>query len=75
MKKKGQPPLKDFRWAMWIPNMCLALKLDNGKVVSIANEQTDRQNHKQNRRITEPSSTVLVYRSKSTLIFTFYNPF
>ena len=34
--------------------MCLVLKLDNGKVVSIANEQTDR--------IKDPSSTVLVYR-------------
>ena len=34
-----------------IPNMCLVLKLDNGKVVSIANEQTD-----------VTSSTVLVYR-------------
>ena len=30
--------------------MCLVLKLDNGKVVSIANGQTDR--------VTEPSSTV-----------------
>ena len=28
---------------MRIPNMCLVLKLDNGKVVSIANEQTDRK--------------------------------
>ena len=34
--------------------MCLVLKFDNGKVVSIANEQ--------NQRIIEPSSTVLVYR-------------
>ena len=33
--------------------MCLVLKLDNGKVVSIADEQTDRH--------TEPPSTVLVY--------------
>ena len=39
---------------MRIPNICLVLKLDNGKVVSIANEQ--------NHRVTEPSSTVLVYR-------------
>ena len=39
--------------------MCLVLKLDNGKVVSIANEQTDR--------ITEPSSIVLVYRFRSLL--------
>ena len=31
---------KNFRRAMRIPNMCLVLKLDNGKVVSIANEQT-----------------------------------
>ena len=34
--------------------MCLVLKMDNGKVVYVAN----RQNH----RITKPSSTVLVYR-------------
>ena len=34
--------------------MCLVLKLDNGKVVSIADEQTHRW--------TEPPSTVLVYR-------------
>ena len=38
--------------------MCLVLKLDNGKVVSIANGQTDRQSD----RVTEPSTTVLVYR-------------
>ena len=37
--------------------MCLVLELDNGKVVSIANEQ----NHRQIDRITEPSSTVLVH--------------
>ena len=34
--------------------MCLVLKSDNGKVVSIANGQTHR--------VTQPSSTVLVYR-------------
>ena len=45
---------KNLTRSMMIPNMCLVLKLDNGKEVSIANEQTDR--------ITEPSSTVLVYR-------------
>ena len=38
--------------------MCLVLKLDNGNVVSIANEQTDRVTD----RVTEPSTTVLVYR-------------
>ena len=38
---------KNFRRAMRIPNMYLVLKLDNGKVVSIA----DGQNH----RVTEPS--------------------
>ena len=45
--------------AMRIPNMCL-LKLDNGKVVSIANEHNYRQTDRIT--ITEPSSTVLVYR-------------
>ena len=45
---------KVFRRVMRIPNKCLVLKLDNGKVVSIPNEQTDR--------ITERPSTVLVYR-------------
>ena len=29
-----------FRGIMKIPNMCLVLKLDNGKLVSIANGQT-----------------------------------
>ena len=38
--------LKNLSWAMRIPNMCLILKLDNGKVVSMANEQTNRQNHR-----------------------------
>ena len=42
---------KNFRRVMRIPNMFLVLKLDNGKVVSIANEETDI--------ITQPSSTVL----------------
>ena len=40
----------DFCSAMRIPNMCLVLKLDNGKVVSIADGQTHRR--------TEPNSTV-----------------
>ena len=39
---------------MRIPNMCLVLKLDNGKVFFLANGQTHR--------VTQPSSTVLVYR-------------
>jgi len=38
----GAHSLKNFRRVMRIPNMCLVLKLDNGKVVSIANGQTDR---------------------------------
>ena len=38
-KKIGAPAappncFKNFHWAMKIPNMCLVLKLDNGKVVS-----------------------------------------
>ena len=45
-KKIGAHSFKNFRRVMRIPNMCLILKLDNGKVVSIANEQTDRQNHR-----------------------------
>ena len=48
---------KNVRRVMRIPNMCLVLKLDNVKVVSIANGQTDRQSDS----VTEPSSTVLVY--------------
>ena len=36
---------KNFRRAMQILNMCLVLKLDNGKVVYIADEQTDGQTH------------------------------
>ena len=43
-----------------VQNMCLVLKLDNAKVVSIEHEQTDRQNHRQ----TDTPSTVLVYRLK-----------
>ena len=54
----GAHGFKDVRRVMRIPNMFLVLKLDNGKVVSIANRQTDRITD----RVTEPSSTVLVYR-------------
>ena len=65
-KKIGAPvaphSFKNFRSVMRIPNMCFVLKLDNGKVVSIANKQI----HRQTDRITEPSSTVLVYRCKQT---------
>ena len=43
-----------FRRVMRIPDMSLVLKLDNGEVITTANEQTDR--------ITQPYSTVLVYR-------------
>ena len=39
---------KNFHRVMRIPNMCLVLKLDHEKVVSIANEQTDRQIDRQN---------------------------
>ena len=39
----GTHNFKNFRRVMRIPNMCLVLKLDNGKVVSIANGQSDRQ--------------------------------
>ena len=38
----AQNGFKNFRWAIKIPNMCLFLKLDKGKVVSIANEQNHR---------------------------------
>ena len=34
---------KNLTRSMRIPNMCLVLKLDNEKVVSIANEQNHRQ--------------------------------
>ena len=44
----------NFRRVMRIPNMCLVLKLDNGKIVSIADEQTHR--------IEEPPSTVYRFR-------------
>ena len=37
----AQNGFKNFRWAIRIPNLCLVLKLDNGKVVSIANDQTE----------------------------------
>ena len=39
----GPHSFKNFRRVLRIPNMCLVLKLDNGKVVSIANEQTESQ--------------------------------
>ena len=38
-KKNG---FKTLTSAMRVPNMCLVLKLDNGKVIFIANEQSDR---------------------------------
>ena len=38
---------QNFRRVMRIPNMCLVMKLDNGKVVSIANEQNHRQTESQ----------------------------
>ena len=48
-KKIGAPAvphsLRNFRRVMRIPNMCLVLKLDNGKVVSIANKQTESCPH------------------------------
>ena len=48
IKKIGPPAVptnsfKNLTRAMRIPNMCYVLKLDNGKVVSIANEQTELQ--------------------------------
>ena len=39
---------------MRVPNVCLVLKFDNGKVVSITHEQTGGW--------TEPPSSALVYR-------------
>ena len=43
--KKSFLKKKNFRRAMQITNMCLVLKLDNVKVVYIADEQTDGQTH------------------------------
>ena len=51
----GAHSFNNFRRVMRIPNMCLVLKLDNRKVVSIANEQTESQTD----RIMPTSSTVL----------------
>ena len=42
----GAHSFKNFRRVMRIPNMCLVLKLDNGKVVSIVNGQTESQTHR-----------------------------
>ena len=56
--------LKNVTSSMRIPNICLILKLDNGKMVSIAKGQNHRQTETQTDRITEASSTVLVYRFK-----------
>ena len=42
---------KNVTRSIGIPNMCLVLKSDNGKVVFIANRQIESQNH----GITEPS--------------------
>ena len=36
---------KDVTRSTRIPNMCLVLKLDNGKVVFIANEQNHRRKY------------------------------
>ena len=41
----GAHKFKNFRRVMRIPNMCLVLKLDNGKLVAIANEQTESHSH------------------------------
>ena len=58
-KKIGAPAVphsfKIFRRVMRIQNIYLALKLDNRKGVSIANEQTDRITD----RVTQLSSSVL----------------
>ena len=43
--------LRNLTRAMRIPNMCLVLKLDNGKVVSIANEQNYRQTESPNHQV------------------------
>ena len=63
---------KNVTRSMRIPNMCLVLKLDNGKVVSIANGQNHRWTESQIDRITEPPSTVLVYRYEYLRVMSFY---
>ena len=54
IKKKGKKTIrapmaplsfKNCRRVMRIPIMCLVLQLDNEKVVSISNEQTESQSH------------------------------
>ena len=42
---------ENVRGIMRIPNMCLVLKLNNEKVVSIAKEQTDAQTDAQNHSV------------------------
>ena len=48
-KKIGSPAaphsFQDFRRVMRIPNMCLVLESDNGKVVYIADDKTHGQTH------------------------------
>ena len=52
----GDHSFNNVRKIMRIPNMSLVMKLDNGKVVSIANGQTDR--------ITESHNHPVAYYNK-----------
>ena len=45
-----------FHRAMRIPNMCLVLKLDNGKMISIA----DQQNHRQTDKATQSRISIKI---------------
>ena len=62
-KNKEKFAAENVRWVMRIRNMCLVLKLDKGKVVSIADEQnhiiTESQTH------TVPYQNTVPYRTES----------
>ena len=57
-KKIGVPDFRNFCRAMRIPNMCLVLKLDNGKVVTMADEQTDGEKPPTNTTQTRETATI-----------------
>ena len=53
--------LNNFRRVMMNPNMCSVLKLDNGKVVSIANEQNHRQTESQSHPVSYYYLYIYIY--------------
>ena len=65
---------KNLTRSMRIPNMCLVLKSDNGKVVSIANEQNHRQTESCQHPVPYYYIDIIIIEKYGSCVFSYKRP-